>query len=370
VTSVAVHADQLFYRVPGGIGTYVRELLPAMTEVDPAAEITAFHARFGRPAPTELQPFHPVDLGRGIRTLYPAWNATGRPPLPPSLAGTDVVHAPSPVAVPPARPTQGLVVTVHDLAFRLFPSMYPATWRLLYRAGLRRAARRADAIIAVSRHTATDLARVTRVDPARIHVVPMAVAQPSNPGDPEPVLRRLKIPRPYVLFAGTLEPRKNLVRLVRAYRRVALRVPHALVVTGPVGWRAQRIHRELALHGPGRVVLTGRVRAEELDALYRGADAFCYPSLYEGFGLPVLEAMARGVPTITSTASSLPEVAGDAAVTVDPRSVRGLAAALERVLTDGQESDRLRALGKDRAAGFTWERTARMTLDVYEAVRR
>lgn len=369
MTSVAFHADQLFFRVPGGIGTYVRELLPAIA-ADPSFEVTAFHARFGRPPPPELAPFDPVDLGRGIRILYPAWNALGRPALPRRLAGLDVVHAPSPVAVPSVGRDQALVVTVHDLAFRLFPSMYPPAWRTLFRAGLRRAGRRADAIIAISRHTATDLVRLARVDPRRVHVVPLAAALPSDPTDPEPALERLKIPRPYVLFAGTLEPRKNLVRLVRAYRRAALRIPHALVVAGPLGWRAQRLHRELAVPGSGRVVLTGRVRAGDLDALYRGADAFCYPSLYEGFGLPVLEAMARGVPTITSTAASLPEVAGEAALTVDPRSVRDLAEALERVLTDPDEADRLRAMGRDRAARFSWERTARMTRDVYEGVRR
>jgi glycosyltransferase involved in cell wall biosynthesis len=369
VTSVAFHADQLFYRVPGGIGTYVRELLPAMVAVDPSIDITAFHARFGRPPPSDLGPFHPVALDRGIRALYPGWSLAGRPSLPPRLADLDLVHAPSPVAIPPPGGGQALVVTVHDVAFRLFPQMYPATWRTLFRLGLRRAARQADAIITVSRHTATDLARLTPVDPKRIHVVPSAVALPAGRDDPDPTLRRLKVPRPYFLFAGTLEPRKNLVRLVRAYRRAALRVPHALVLAGPLGWRSHRLHREVAVPGRGRVMLTGRVSALELDALYRGAAAFCYPSLYEGFGLPVLEAMARGVPVITSTASALPEVAGDAALQVDPRSVRDLAETIERVLTDREEAERLGALGRDRAARFTWNRTARLTLGVYQAVR-
>jgi glycosyltransferase involved in cell wall biosynthesis len=370
VTSVAFLADQLFYRVPGGIGAYVRELLPAMLAADPSIDITAFHARFDRPGPSELGPFNPVELDRGIRTLYPGWSLAGRPPLPRRLADLDLVHAPSPAAVPPPGRRQALVVTVHDVAFRLFPQMYPPAWRTLFRMGLRRASRHADAIITVSRHTATDLARLTRVDPKRVHVVPSAIALPAGQSDPEPALRRLKVPRPYLLFAGTLEPRKNLVRLVRAYRRAALRVPHALVLAGPLGWRSQRLHRELAIPGRGRVMLTGRVTAPELDALYRGADAFCYPSLYEGFGLPVLEAMARGVPVVTSTASSLPEVAGDAAILVDPRSVRDLAEAIEQALTDREEAERLGTIGRDRAARFTWDRTARQTLGVYEAVRR
>jgi glycosyltransferase involved in cell wall biosynthesis len=370
VTSVAFHTDQLFYRVPGGIGTYIRDLLPALSDADPSVEVTAFHARFDRPTPPELAPFRSVELTRGIRALYPSWNAVGRPMLPPALGALDILHAPSPVTVPPPGPGQRLVVTVHDVAFRLFPQMYPPAWRTLFRTGLRRAARRADAVIAASRHTATDVVRLTRIDPQRIHVVPLATSLPLGHPDPEAALKRLKVPRPYVLFAGTLEPRKNLVRLVRAYRRVALRMPHGLVVAGPLGWRSHRLHRELAVPGPGRVMLTGRVAPSDLDALYRGADAFCYPSLYEGFGLPVLEAMARGVPTLTSTTSSLPEVAGDAAVLVDPRSVRALAEALEGILTDREEAKRLGTMARDRAAGYTWDRTARMTLNVYEAIGR
>jgi glycosyltransferase involved in cell wall biosynthesis len=369
VTSVAFHVDQLFARVPGGVGRYVREVIPALREIDPALEIVPFHARSNRSA-GEVDGLRTVELSRGIRGLYPSWNALGRPPLPDRLGGLDVLHAPSPVAVPPAGPGQALVVTVHDLAFRLFPSMYPPAWRTLYRAGLRRAVRKAAAIITVSRRTATDLARLSRVDPARIHVIPLAVSVPDLPADPDPVLERLRIPGPYVLFAGTLEPRKNLIRLVRAYRRVAVRLPHALVVAGPLGWRSRRLHRELAVPGAGRVVLTGRVSDRDLDALLRGADAFIYPSLYEGFGLPVLEAMARGVPTITSAVSSLPEVAGQAAVLVEPRSVRELAAALEEVLTDSERAERARREGPERAMLFTWERTARSTLDVYEAVGR
>jgi glycosyltransferase involved in cell wall biosynthesis len=369
VTSVAFHADQLFYRVPGGIGTYVRELLPALLEADPTLELSLFHARFEGGPPEELVGLPRLELSRGIRGLYPSWNLAGRPALPAGLAALDVLHAPSPAAVPPAGPRQRLVVTVHDLAFRLFPSLYPPAWRAMFRAGMRRAARRADAIVAVSRNTARDLVRMARVEPSRVHVVPLAASLPATSADPAPALDRMRVSPPYLLFVGTLEPRKNLVRLVRAYRRAALRLPHTLVLAGPLGWRAQRLHRELATHGPGRVVLTGSVAAPDLDALYRGADAFCYPSLYEGFGLPVLEAMARGVPAIVADASSLPEVAGDAAIRVNPRSVRDLAGAIERVLTDRHEAARMAEAGRERAAMFSWEQTARMTLRVYEASR-
>lgn len=370
MTSVAFHIDQLMYRVPGGTGTYIRELVPALAGADPALELTLFHARFERPTPPELPGFPRTELSQGIRSLYPRWNITGRPTLPASISALDILHAPSPAAIPPPGAKQRLVVTVHDLAFRVLPQTLPPAWRAMFRTGLRRAARHADALIAVSRNTATDLVRAARVDAERVHVVHLAPSLPSaDPGLPLGVAGEMKVPRPYVLFVGTLEPRKNLVRLVRAYRRaVGKGLPHALVLAGPLGWRAQRLHRELAVHGPGRVVLTGPVSTGQLDALYREADAFVYPSLYEGFGLPVLDAMARGVPTIVSSASSLPEVAGDAAIQVHPRSVRNLAEAIERVLTDEAEAKRLSAAALNRAALFSWEQTARMTLKVYESI--
>jgi glycosyltransferase involved in cell wall biosynthesis len=366
LTSVAFHADQLFYRIPGGIGNYIRDLLPQLTAADPSLDLTVFHARFDSPVPPELAAFRRVELDRNIRTLYPSWNLLGTPPLPPPVAELDVVHAPSVVAVPPAGPEQRLVVTVHDLAFRVFPSLFPPAWRAMFRTGLRRAARRADAIIAVSRSTATDLVRLARVDPAKLHVVPLAPSLPAWDSDPEAVLDRLRIPRPYLLFVGTMEPRKNLVRLIRAYRRAAVRFPHAMVLAGPLGWRSKRLHRELALPGPGRIVATGSVPPDVLDALYRGADAFAYPSLYEGFGLPVLEAMSRGVPTLVADAASLPEIAGDAALRVNPRSVRSITDGIQRLIGDREQAEQLSAAGRARAELFSWEQTARMTLKVYE----
>jgi glycosyltransferase involved in cell wall biosynthesis len=202
-----------------------------------------------------------------------------------------------------------------------------------------------------------------------VHVVPLAASLPTGSVEPQEVLARLRIQPPYILSVGTLEPRKNLVRLVRAYRRAASRgVTHSLALVGPMGWRAGELLREVAGDGPGRVAVTGPVPAEDLDALYRGASAFAFPSLYEGFGLPVVEAMARGVPCVVSTSSSVPEVAGEAALPVDPRSVAGLADALERVVSDHGLAARLRDAGRRRAAQFTWDRTARQTMEVYKSV--
>ena len=370
MTSVAFHVDQVFSPAPGGIGTYVRNLVPALVRQDPALEVRLFHARFAGPPPAEpwMHDLPTEELRSGIRGLYPRWNLSGRPPLPDRLRGADLVHAPSSVAVPPAGRGQRLVVTVHDLATLAVPALFPPKWRQVYRAGLRAAVRRADAIVTPSRFTAEDLLSRTKVDPARVHVIPegAALTEAAAP-DPERALSRLRVPRPYVLFVGTLEPRKNLVRLVRAYRRVAASgLPHALVLAGPLGWQRQALLRELALAGPGDVVLTGAVGPEELDALYHRADAFVYPALYEGFGLPVLEAMLRGVPTVCSNTTALPEVAGDAAVGVNPVSIPDIADGMRSVLSDPELAGRRADRGRARAERFTWDEAARLTLQVYE----
>jgi glycosyltransferase involved in cell wall biosynthesis len=371
VTRLAFQVDQLFYPTPGGIGTYVRRLIPELADADPSLEIALFHARFQqRPAPDSWpRGLRTEELPRGIRTLYPGWAIAGRPRLPMSLAGRDLLHAPSPSAVPPAGPRQKLVVTVHDVAFLSNPEAFPPRWRLLFRAGLRRAVRTADAIVTPSRFTADELTRRTRADPERIHVTSLAPSLPVTATAVEPTLARYRIPSPYVLYNGTLEPRKNLVRLVRAYRRVvADGASHALVLAGPLGWRPDPLLAELKHPAPGRVVLTGYVPDGDLDALMRGASAFVYPSHSEGFGLPVLDAMARGVPCVVSATSSLPEVAGDAALFVDPRSTTGLSEALGRVVNDGELAARLAEAGRLRAAGYSWRRTAEATLAVYRSI--
>ncbi|HCO04015.1 MAG TPA: glycosyltransferase family 1 protein [Actinobacteria bacterium] len=369
MTSVAFLVDQLSARTPGGIGTYTRELLLALTRADPSLRIAAFRSKGPDLPAWEFDAPEPVELPWAIRRSYPLWALTGRPSLPERLQVCDLLHSPLPAAVPPAGLGQRLVVTVHDAAFLVRPDLFPRQWALLYRAAFRRAARHADAILVPSEHTAADVARLGKVERHRIHVTPLAAATSAPAIDVERTLQRLRVPRPFVLSVGTLEPRKNLPLLVRTYRQLAVRgAPQALVLAGGVGWRSGELLRETRAEAPGRVVLTGAMSGAELDALYRTTDAFVYPSLYEGFGLPVLEAMSRGAPSIVSNAASLPEVAGDAAVLFDPRSQRDLLEAMERVLGDTDLAARLRASGQIRAATFTWHRTARLTLEAYRSV--
>lgn len=371
MTSVAFLIDQLFSPAPGGMGTYVRELVPALSHADPSLKISLFHSRFEDPLLEAWTAAYPMtELDGTMRRLYPSWAVARRPELPEPVASADIVHSPIHSAVPPVRKGQRLVVTVHDLAFLVHPDLFPRQWRWMYRASLTRAVRSADAIITVSRHTAEDLARHTRVDRHKVHVVPLAASLPASQADVEEVLARYKIRPPYVLFVGTLEPRKNLTRLVRAYRRLASRgARESLVLAGPIGWHSHHLLREIsAVDAPGEITMTGAVGPTDLDAIYRGASAFAFPSLYEGFGLGVLEAMARGLPCVISTSSSLPEVAGEAALPVDPRSVAGLAEALERVVSDRDLAERLGQAALRRAARFSWEETARRTLEVYKGV--
>jgi len=256
-----------------------------------------------------------------------------------------VLHCPTFRA--PARSSVPLVVTVHDLAVLRFPEAFNRWTRGYSRLAVPRVVRAADAIIAVSEFTKRELVEVLETPADRIRVIPNA------PGDAfTPAGEAAK--GEYVLSVGTLEPRKNLTRLAEAARSAKLE----LRVAGPRGWG--RVEPD----GAG-VRWLGEVSDAELAALYRGALCVAYPSLYEGFGLPVLEAMACGAPVVTSTGSGTEEVAGGAAVLVDPRDPGSIAAGIEQALTRREELSRL---GLERARRYSWEKVAADTLAVYREV--
>jgi glycosyltransferase involved in cell wall biosynthesis len=266
-----------------------------------------------------------------------------------------------------------VITTIHDVAFRRFPELFPLKHRLLLNWLIPAVVRTAAAVITGSEATRKDLVELYDVDPARVAVTPYAADPIYRPMDREEarqaVRSRFGVRSPYVLSVGVLQPRKNLPRLVRAYSRIAGRVPHRLVLVGKEGWASEELRAAVAEAPAGREpVFTGYVADADLPALYAGADLFVYPSLYEGFGLPPLEAMACGTPVLTSSVSSLPEVVGDAGVTVDPRSISAIADAMLDLLSDDARRAALSAAGIARAAEFNWDRTARQTVEVYRSV--
>jgi len=288
--------------------------------------------------------------------------------------GLDLIH--DPTGVTPFLFGAGgarTVVTVHDVFAWSLPGTSTLLDTLIYRHWLPRVLPRVDAIITDSAISKMDIARYLDIGADRIRVVELGVSsrcRPSGSSEQARVREQHGLPPCYVLSVGSIEPRKNLDRLLRAYHQLWQAGEHrALVVVGAERWRhsgIMQIVKELDLEQ--RVTFTGHVSDEDLPGVYSAADLFVFPSLYEGFGLPPLEAMACGTPVVCSNTSSLPEVVGDAAITVDPYDVEALAEAMRRVLSDADLANDLRQRGLERAAGFTWERTAKETVEVYREV--
>ncbi|MDP9070364.1 MAG: glycosyltransferase family 4 protein [Actinomycetota bacterium] len=373
---VAINLEQLLYRVPGGIGRYTARLatlLPALFPEDGYAGFVArHHRRRVADAVRGLEPaMAPVILPLPRPLLYEAWHLVGRPELgrlAPALRHAELVHAPS-LAVPP-RGQARLVVTVHDVAHVLHPDATTSRGRRFHSGGLAATARRADLVIVVSHAAAADVAAHTDIAMDRIRVVHNGVDHVEVPLEAvgQARARYGLADRPYVLWVGTQEPRKNLRLLVEAFAVAVARrrLPHALALAGPPGW----LHEE-ARSMPGaealgdRLRILGHVSEDELHALYRGAELFALPSLYEGFGLPAVEAMAQGTAVVCSDTSALPEVTGGAAVLVPPEP-GAWGRALADLLEDDARRRDLAFAGRRRAAHLTWERCARATHAVYQ----
>lgn len=268
------------------------------------------------------------------------------------------------------------VTTIHDLTALLFPEYHTSETIALQAEKLLFAREQADGIIADSQSTKQDLVRLLSIPPERIEVVPIGVDpgfRPLATAVVEPILSFYQLePGGFFLYVGTIEPRKNLVRLVEAYAQIrpglAPPVPR-LVLAGGLGWKAEPVLARIEELGlTADVKLLGSIPYAELPSLYNGALLFVFPSLYEGFGLPPLEAMACGTPVITSNVSSLPEVVGEAGLLVDPTRTAELAEAMRRLATDAELRAVLRERGLSQAAQFTWDRAAVETLAVYRQV--
>jgi glycosyltransferase involved in cell wall biosynthesis len=347
-----------------GIGRYTRSLVEALVKLAPEERWVLYLDRPARDLPADVEARCLPWPQRLLWTLWAAPRDLARQPV-------DLFHGVTGFELPGARGAP-LVTTVHDLVPFRFPRLVPWRHRWAVRALLGSALRRARRVITVSSATRDEVLARYRLAPERVHVVPEAAAPHFAPPPDAEVRRvgeRYGLGAPYVLFVGLLEPKKNVPALLGAVARLRARGgwgPATLVLVGAPGWGSEVAAEVARLDLEGVVKRLGAVPDADLPALYAGAHAFAFPSLWEGFGLPVLEAMASGAPVVASRRGALPEVTGGAALLVEP-APEPLAEALGQLLADAALRARLREAGLARARGFSWERTAAETLAVYRA---
>lgn len=374
-----------------GLASYARELgIQLVQNGDIGWKV--FHydqqAPASLPSPLDSFPRYVVPWGAYRWRLTTALRHFLGIPMDRFFRGVDLFHATDHLL--PRLSYVRTVFTLHDLIFLFHPETHKPLNRWFLTLMMPRFLRAADAVIAVSECTKRDAVRYYGVTEEKITVVYEGVNPRFRPAAPDAVAairQKYNLPERFILYVGTIEPRKNLTTLLEAFHHLitcdpapcALRPATCalrpvtcalrLVFVGKRGWLYEGFFRRLRELGlEERVIFTGYIPDKDLPAVYSAADLFVFPSLYEGFGLPVLEAIACGTPVICSSTSSLPEVAGDAALLVDPRDVRALAGAMGRVLMDEHLTAELRARGIERARWFTWERAARETMEVYRSV--
>lgn len=372
VSNSSLRAGLLTYgldRPPTGVGRYSIELIASLLDLGVSVTLLGNQVAYLPAAAT----YRSVGLP-GCR-LLPGLMTLGNLAIPAATLceDLDLVHDPTgnaPFLFGAGRAKT--VVTVHDLLALAFPRGSTLLENIITRFWLPRVLLRADAIITDSYHTRKDILRFTHVAPQKIHVIPIGQRgfAPVDPAKAQMILSSLGLEPGYILTVGTFDPRRNLPRLLEAFARLSKEgVRRKLVIIGkPRLGNNPIIDQIQKLELNGQVVFPGYLASEHLPAVYSAAGLFVFPSLYEGFGLPPLEAMACGTPVIVSNASSLPEVVGDAAVLVDPNNVEALANEMRRVLASPTLQTDLRLQGMKRAAEFTWERTALQTLEVYRQV--
>ncbi len=362
-----------------GVGYVALHQASALAGLDTALDLRVFGTRArGVALPPEWRRgFTRSFVVPGARRLKLAlWPRCNFPPIEWFCGPADIAHGLFHLL--PAAATARRIVTVHDLVVFRHPETHTAETVRIHRRLLLHAARNADALLAVSESCRQDILDVLNVPPEKVFVVPNGVRRGDYEGELDPAAlarckQQLGLRRDYWIFVGTIEPRKNLVRLLAAYRRIADRFPECpdLLLVGQSGWQAEPVFqalRELRLEN--RVYHAGYLARADVILLLRGAAACLYPSLYEGFGLSVLEAMAAGVPVLTSNVSAIPEVIGPCGVLTDPEDVDALEAGLETLHLRPDACARMAVQARERARGFSWEASATRLAEVYRLVHR
>jgi len=385
---IAMNVEQLFHQVPGGIGRYTLHLFRALSSTIPDIEPVGFSALHRKHTAVALAtrlklPQPPLRLPLVRPILYDSWHLLGGPPLPFGMAAgprqipnpnldvdrdVDLVHAPS-LAIPP-KGKRPLVVTVHDIAEIRVPETLTRRGRRFHRQGLAAAIRHADAFLTVSHTAKEEFCEHTGIPADRVTVTHLGTdLTRASSEDIARVRKKYGLhDTPYILFLGTLEPRKNLSTLMEAFLDLTREtdLAHSLVVAGPKGWG--KTSDTIATHARAlgnRAILPGYVAETDLPALYKGADLFAFPSLYEGFGLPVIEAQAQGTPVVCSTDPALCEVTAGTGIHLHARDTPAWTATLADLLAAPSRREEMRASGLRNAAGFTWEACASTTAEIY-----
>ncbi len=354
-----------------GIHRYIHHTLLSVPNAAPQHRYITFlnDRRMGTPHPAMRMRYTRWPTQRPIVRI--AWEQTTLP-LATYLERLDLLHAMA--FVRPIIARCPIVITIYDLSFVRMPERFPRFQRFYLQTMTRYSARRAAHLIAISQSTKDDIVKFCAVSPSKASVIYCGVDEQFKPLSQHEIeqFRSAKgLPAHFVFYLGTLEPRKNVAQLVRAYAALRHngRNKPKLVIAGSKGWGYDEVFAAIAQSGvQADVILPGYIPHDELSLWYNAADVFVFPSVFEGFGLPVLEAMACGTPAITSNVSSLPEVAGDAALTVNPADTRALSEALECTLCDTTLRAQMRERGLRQAQKFNWQRSAQQTIKIYEEV--
>ncbi len=352
-----------------GIGNYVANLLQAlMPLLDADERISGLSVGRRAPEYDGLNAFQSRHIPIPARVMYRIWNGIGWPAADTLLGGVDVFHATN-FFLPPIRNARR-VLSVPDASFAVVPELCSPKIVGPFAASVGRFVREADVVLTISEASKRDIVERFQVAEDNVRVTYPGPGVMSNmmakEDAREAVTNTLHVQQPFMLFVSTLEPRKNVPGLVRAFDRIAETHPHSLVLAGQLGWNTGPILEAIrfAKHA-NRIQRLGFVADEDLAALYSAADAFVFPSFYEGFGLPVLEAMRHGCPVITANNSALPEVGGDAALYVDAHDTDALVDAINRVLSNESERAALIQRGRAQADRFSWRACAEATLAAY-----
>lgn len=358
---VALTLEQCWHRVPGGTGIAGIGMARGL-QADPGLDVIGVSARHPRPpAPAWKPPIEVRQLPLPRLALYESWHRLRRPRVERATGPVDIVHATT-FAIPPR--SAPLVVTVHDLAFLNDPSHFTRRGLSFFRRGLELARRDADLVLCPSEATMRDCVK-NGFPEERVRLVPMGIdMKPASRTDVQAARERYGLNRRYIMWTGTIEPRKNLPRLLRAFDLLDL--DHDLVLVGPEGWNENL--GDLLQTTKEKVKVLGFVPHEDLAPLYAGADVFCFPSLFEGFGLPVLEAMSQGTPVVTSRGTSTEELGRGAAILVDPTSDEEIAEGILQVLKDEGAGLELAEAGRRRASRYSWTATAHLLRQRYREV--